>query len=57
MKSESKECVYVRLDAGLKNRVLQQCERLCISQNAIAKMALVKFLEEAEKEVRNLSKD
>ena len=55
MKSE-KECVYVRLDASLKQRVLQQCERLFISQNALAKIALVKFLEEAEKEARNQSK-
>jgi predicted DNA-binding protein len=40
--------LYIRMDAELKERLLVQCDRLKISQAAITKMALVRFLEEEE---------
>lgn len=41
--------IYIRLDVGLKRRVVEQCERLNISQSAFTKMAIVRFVEEEEK--------
>lgn len=40
--------VYVRVDSHLKQRLRAQCVRLNITEAAIVKMALVKFIEEEE---------
>lgn len=49
--AETKEVrpLYLMLDLGLKRRLLAQCDRLCISQAAFTKMAIVQFVEEEEK--------
>jgi hypothetical protein len=47
--AERTKPLYIRLDNFLKKRVVAQCERLGISQAAITKMALTRFLEEEEK--------
>jgi len=41
--------LYVMLDSGLKDRVIEQCARLNISQAAFTKMAIVRFVEEEER--------
>lgn len=46
----SKKVLYVRVEPGIKQRVQIQCDRLGISENALITMALVKLLEEEEKE-------
>lgn len=40
--------LYIRLENSLKSRVQAQCDRLSVSQAALTKMALVRFLEEEE---------
>jgi hypothetical protein len=40
--------LFIRIDNNLKARLLAQCERLNISQAAVTKMAIVRFLEEQE---------
>lgn len=45
---EKKQPLYIRLEGPLKARMLHQVHRLNISQNTLAKMALVKLLEEEE---------
>jgi len=40
--------LFLDVSPALKKRIVHQCERLCISQAALTKMALVKFLEEEE---------
>lgn len=45
---ESKAFV-IRLDPGLKRRIVTQCERLNITQSSFVKMAIVRFVEEEEK--------
>lgn len=40
--------LFIRLENHLKARLISQCERLNISQAALVKMALVRFLEEEE---------
>jgi len=39
----------IRFDSGLKQRVVDQCNRLSISQSSFIKMAVVRFVEEEEK--------
>lgn len=40
--------LYFRIENHIKDRLAIQCERLCLTQAATIKMALVKFLEEEE---------
>lgn len=40
--------LYLRLEPELKHRLEVQCNRLAMSQSAVTRMALVKFLEEEE---------
>jgi antitoxin component of RelBE/YafQ-DinJ toxin-antitoxin module len=47
--AETTKPLYIRLDNFLKARVVAQCDRLGVSQAAITKMALTRFLEEEEK--------
>ena len=46
------EPLYLRISAGLKKRVIHQCRRLGINQNAFSKMALTRAVEEEEKRER-----
>lgn len=45
----TKKGTLIRMEDHLKSRLMHQCERLQVSQNALIKQAIVKFLEEEEK--------
>ena len=44
----AKAILHIQMDEHLKVRMTCQCDRLGISQAALTKQALVKFLEEEE---------
>ena len=40
--------IYMNVTPALKDRIKAQCERLGMTQSAMIRMAIVKFLEEEE---------
>jgi hypothetical protein len=49
--------VWVRLPDALNQRFIRQCKRLSVGDGTLARMAIVKFVEEEESKERELARN